>query len=100
MDIAVGFYDRDSKKIFCLAATVDNSQRIFYAPASELGASKIAWKPLTEREDEIYNLSNDETHMFLYTPKNAPNFKLLRMPVDDPDISRAEIFIPERNNFV
>jgi len=95
MDIAVGFYDRDSKKIFCLAATVDNSQRIFYAPASELGATKIAWKPLTEREDEIYNLSNDETHMYLYTPKNAPNFKLLRMPVDDPDISRAEIFIPE-----
>ncbi|WP_297100703.1 prolyl oligopeptidase family serine peptidase [uncultured Draconibacterium sp.] len=95
MDIAVAAYDRDCKKIFSLAANVDNRLRVFYAPVSELNAPKVAWKTLFEREDEIYDWYTNSTHMYLYTPKDAPNFKLLKIPVNDPDLSKAEIFVAE-----
>ena len=95
MDIPVAAYDRDCDKVYALAANVDNRAQVFYAPGDQLGNDQIDWKLLFGREDEIYNWATNQKDLFLYSPKNAPNFQLLRVSLDQPEISKAETFIPE-----
>lgn len=95
MDIPVAAYDRDCDKVYALAANVDNRAQVFYAPGDQLGNDQIDWKLLFGREDEIYNWATNQKDLFLYSPKNAPNFKLLRVSLDQPEISKAETFVPE-----
>lgn len=94
-EIPVAVYDKDCKLIFGLASSVDNSLKVFYAPVEQLNEKEIKWKPLFNKEDEIYNWGSNETDIYLYSPKNAPNFQLLKVPVSNPDVSKAEMVIPE-----
>lgn len=95
MDIPIAGYDKDCGMIFALASNVDNRMRAFYAPGNQLKAEKIKWQPILERDDEVYNWATDKKNLYLYTPKGAPNFKLLKVPIDKPVISEAETVIPE-----
>jgi prolyl oligopeptidase len=95
MDFPLSVYNRDCNLIFAVAANVDNRLRIFYAPGDQISADKIDWKPFINREDEVYNVAANKTDIYLFTPKEAPNFKLLKISLDDPQISKAETFIPE-----
>ncbi|WP_233377148.1 prolyl oligopeptidase family serine peptidase [Maribellus sp. CM-23] len=95
MDIPVAAYDRDCDKVYALAANVDNRAQVFFAPGDQLDNDQIDWKLLFGREDEIYNWATNQKDLFLYSPKDAPNFKLLRVSLDQPEISEAETFIPE-----
>ena len=95
MDIPIAAYDRDCDLLYAVAANVDNRMKMYYAPGNQLTADKIDWKPLLNREDEVYDLKTNKTSAFLYTPKDAPNFKLLRVSLDNPQIDQAETFIAE-----
>lgn len=95
MDIPVAAYDRDCGLLYAVAANVDNRMKMFYASADQVAAGKIDWEVLLNREDEVYNLGTNKNDIFFYTPKGAPNFKLLRVPLNDPQIDQAETFIPE-----
>jgi len=94
-DIAAAAYDRDCKLIYAIPSNVDNRLRIFFAPGEQLSEDQIKWQPLMDREDEIYNWATNSTDLYLYTPKDAPNFKLLKVSLNKPLISRAKTFIPE-----
>lgn len=94
-DLPITVYDRDCDKIFALAGNVDSRLRVYVASGDQLFARQIKWVSLFMREDEVYDFSSDKTHMYLYTPKGAPNFKLLKLSLDDPQIGQAETFVPE-----
>lgn len=94
-EFPIMFYDRDSKFIFGISASVDNRIKAWYAPSSELKKSTISWIKLFEREDEVYNFLSTEKEIFVYTPKGAPNHKILKMPIDDPDLDQATEVVPE-----
>jgi prolyl oligopeptidase len=91
-------YDKDSKYLFAYLSTVDNRQTVFYAPFSELKKDKINWKPLFKPEDEVYGFQTTDKDLYIFTPKGAPKFKLLKTSVKDPDIANAEVVIPEDKN--
>jgi prolyl oligopeptidase len=94
-DIVHVFYEKYSKCIFGYVGTADRRLNIFYAPASELRKEKIAWKQLLRVEDEVYDFWVTEEELFVYTPKNAPNFKLLKTSLKNPDLKNAQVVIPE-----
>ena len=94
-DIPFVDYLKDSKYIFGFIASVDNRLNVFYAPADELLKEKIAWKRLFEPEDEVYGFYATAEELYIFTPKNAPNFKLLKTSLQNPDIENAEVVIPE-----
>ncbi len=98
VDIPVVYYDKDSKLIFGYLATVDNRLKVYYAPSSELTKEKINWKQLFKPEDEVYGFQTTDKEMYVYTPKNAPNFKILKTSVMKPDLGTAEVLIPEDNH--
>lgn len=94
-DIPAVMYDKDSKMIAGLILSVDNRQFVYYAPVSELEKHRINWKLLFQRDDEVYNMSTTDKDIYIYTPKNAPNFQLLKTSISNPDLKNAEIIIPE-----
>jgi len=94
-DAPLVIYSKVSGYLFGFAATVDRNLKVFYAPASTLKDEQIPWNPLIMPEDEIYNFSVTKEEIFLYTPKNAPNFEILKTSLKNPDVNNAEVVIPE-----
>ncbi len=99
-DFPVAIYDKDSRHLFGYAYTVDNRLRVFYAPAGEINKDKINWKQLFKQEDEVYNFSATKKHLYIYTPKGAPNFKVLKTTLANPDLSTAEVVVAEDPNAI
>jgi prolyl oligopeptidase len=94
-DIPLVFYDKDSKHVFGFVITADRRLKVFYAPATELNNEKINWKPLFKLEDEVYDFSPTEKELYVYTPKDAPNFKILKTSLKNPDLPAADVVVPE-----
>jgi len=94
-DMPIVVYDKDCNYIFGYLSTVDNRLNVYYAPYSELKKEKITWKHLFKPEDEVYTAFKTEKEIYVYTPKGAPNFKILRTSLVNPDLSTAEIVVPE-----
>jgi len=94
-EIPFVLYDVETNLIYGFIASVDNRMNMFYAPASELNKSKISWKRLFKPEDEVYSVAATATDIYIYTPKGAPNFRIMKIALPDPDIAKAEIVVPE-----
>jgi len=96
-DFPMVFYDKDSHYLFGFAYTVDRRLSVFYAPTTEINKEKIEWKQLFKTEDEVYDFSATEKELYVYTPKDAANFKILRTSLKNPDLANAEVIVPENS---
>ena len=94
-DVPFVHYDKDSEHLYAFVQNVDRRLTVYYAPVSELNAEKIIWKPLLKPEDNVHDFAVTETDLYLYTPEKAPNFKLLKTSLRQPDIRNAETVVPE-----
>jgi prolyl oligopeptidase len=94
-EIPVVVYDWEVGRMYAIRATVDPRLNVVQAPASELANDRIAWKPLFEPEDEVLNFAATPSHWYVYTSKDAPNYRLLAASFPDPDLENAEVLIPE-----
>jgi len=87
-------YNKDSHKLFAFVSTVDRKLNVYYASVDDLNNSKINWEQLITPEDGIYDFYPTDKDLYLYTPKNAPNFKILKTSLEHPDIANAEVIVP------
>ncbi|MCJ7554597.1 MAG: hypothetical protein MUO34_12015, partial [Ignavibacteriaceae bacterium] len=97
-DVNIPFIFNGCNFIFVGAATTDRRLNIFYAPIHELGKDKISWKRLFGREEEVYSFRVTENDLYILTPKDAPNFKILKTSLNNPDVANAELVIAENPN--
>lgn len=88
-------YDKDAKLLFGVPYTVDSRLIVYYAPVSELKNNRINWKKLFSKSDEVYNFGMTGKDLYFYTPKNAPNFQLFKIPISDLDIKKSQLVIGE-----
>jgi len=91
-DMPLVIFDKGSHRLFVL---VDGWSNSFYAPASELGKSTIKWDRLFTPEDEVSNVEATDNYLYVRTAKNAPNFKIIRTSLQNPDLKNADIIVPE-----
>jgi len=94
-DIPSVDYDRHSEYLFATVSNVDPRLTVYYAPASALSKQKITWKKLFSPEDEIHDFAVTKNELYLYTPKNAPRFKVVKTSISNPDILHAETVVAE-----
>lgn len=89
------FYYNESDYVFAGKGTVENNQEYYYAPKSMIYEKKVEWKPLTTKDDKtVYAVANGNNIYFL-TSKDAPNYKVISVSLDNPDLSRARLIMPE-----
>lgn len=97
-EIPMVMYDKDSRYLFAIPVTSDNKLNVFYAPISELNNSSVKWKRLFTADDEVNWFNVTDKDLYLYTSKNAPNYKILRTSLQTPDLPHAEVVVPEDHN--
>ena len=76
--------------------TVQPELRLYTASISELGGSRVTWKPLVQRSDNLvrgFALHGDST--YAVTHANAPHYRVVRSRTDAPDWKSAETVVPE-----
>ena len=76
--------------------TVQSELRLYIASQSELSGSRVAWKPLMQRSDNLvrgFALHGDST--YAVTHANAPHYRIVRTRTDAPDWKSAETVVPE-----
>lgn len=94
-DFPIAIYDKEARYIYGILSTVDSRLDVYYAPFSELTKEKIAWRHLFKPEDQVYGFLTSDKDIYIYTPKGAPNFNILKTSVMNSDLSKAETCIPE-----
>ncbi|MBV6479333.1 MAG: Prolyl endopeptidase [Ignavibacteria bacterium] len=94
------FYYNNSDYIFAGKGTVDNNQEYFYAPKSTLKDDKIKWKQLTTKDDKTTYAIADKNNIYFLTSKDAPNYKVIRVSLDKPDLNNPEVVIPESEKVI
>ena len=93
-DFNYALYQNGCNFIF-MNVFADRRLKIFYAPISELKKDKIIWKILFKPEEEVYSFRVTENDLYILTPKDAPNFKILKTSLNNPDVATAELVIAE-----
>ncbi len=99
-EIPLLIYDKDSDKILAIIATVENNQKIYVTDSNVNFKDKVKWTLLVDRSDKVEELVSDKEYIYFKTTKDAPNYKITRTPVDNPDVGKAEVFVPENKNEV
>lgn len=97
-DIPVVRFDNESNYLFGYLYTANRKFKAYYTPVSELNNDIINWKKLFSLEDEVFRFSVSEQNIYVYTPKNAPNFRILKTSLINPDLSKAEVIVEEEPN--
>jgi prolyl oligopeptidase len=81
--------------------TVQNEQKIFYAPISQMGSPKIKWDVLcTEADNIVRGLEFHGDYAYAVTHTGAPKYKLVRTSVKHPDWKNAETVVPEASDSI
>jgi prolyl oligopeptidase len=93
-DIPLVYYDKNSELLLALVWK-DNNLIYYYSKLSVLKKDRIIWKSLTKKEDQVYNVYLTDKELYVYSPKAAPNFRILKTSLENPDLPNAEIVIPE-----
>lgn len=81
---------KNSPYIFVSKASVENYQEIFYAPRSEFYKSKINWKPLCTKADEVWSFYVNGKDLFFLTTKGNSLFSLKKTSLEAPDLAGAK----------
>lgn len=98
LDYPYTVYDKNCEHIFVSLFTTDRRLKVYYTPVTEIKKEKIDWIQLCDKEDEIYEFTCSEDELFLYTPKDASNFKIIKTTLIKPDISNAKVIVPENTD--
>lgn len=89
-------YSPDNKYLIVTFFSVSQDQhKSFFAPASDLENAHINWKPLVKVDDQVQGAIIYKEKVYLLSRKDAPNFKVLVSPLNELDISKAQILVPE-----
>jgi prolyl oligopeptidase len=93
-------YDKDTDLLYAIISTVENNMKIFYASSDELKNEKVAWKELIARSDKVEDFYTDSNNFYFRSTKGAANYKILKTPLDNPNINNAEVFVAEKEDEV
>jgi prolyl oligopeptidase len=75
---------------------VKNEVTLYVARANLLRGAATKWRKLVDVEDGVTGFDVIGSNLYLITHKDAPRFKLIRVRADAPDLSQAELVVPEQ----
>ena len=91
MEIPYVFYSKYTKYNFLNAGSVDKNMQTFVNNTSDYKS----WEPLTIRKNKVVDLVTNHQEIYFLTYNDAPNYKIVKVPVINPDFSKATSVIEE-----
>jgi prolyl oligopeptidase len=88
---------------YVVAIAVNGTQRevrIWTTRISALDDPKPAWQPVANTSDQVTDASVAGNVLFAISHKDAPRFKVLRVPLSAPDIAKAQVVVPPAESVV
>jgi len=74
---------------------VKNESTMVVSPLDALAKGAPVWTKLADVDDEVTNLTVMGHEAWLLTHKNASKYKVLHLDLDHPDITKADVAVPE-----
>jgi prolyl oligopeptidase len=83
-----------------IAHGVQNEVTLYLAPLESLTKPNIPWKKICDVQDDvaIFDVHGDD--LYLQTHKDASRYKVLRTHLSAPDVTRADVVIPQGEGVV
>jgi prolyl oligopeptidase len=88
---------------YVVAVAVNGTQRevrIWTARVAALDGGKTRWTRVADTSDQVTDASVAGNTLFMVSHKDAPRFKVLRLPLSAPDIAKAEVVVPPAESIV
>ena len=77
-----------------IAHGTQNEVTLYVTPIATVGDKNASWKRVCDVEDEVTSSSASGNDLFLLTHKNASRFKVIKVSISQPDITKAETVVP------
>ena len=85
---------QNSRVVVAGVAKGDGGEFEYYLISAEGSATKV--KQISRYEDRIVAaVAGPDENLYLVSRKDAPRGKLLKLPLSDPDLSKARVIVPE-----
>jgi prolyl oligopeptidase len=75
---------------------VKNERTLYATRVSQFRGAATMWRKLVDVEDGVTEVDFRGSDVYLLTHKDAPRFKVIRIRADTPDLSKAEVVVPEQ----
>jgi prolyl oligopeptidase len=96
-EFPLNYYHKNSNKNYGLVATVDKRLKLYTTDLKD-NFNPTKWKTLVDKKDEIINFNIDKDFIYYQTFKNASNYKIIKVPISNPNIENASTVIEEPKN--
>ncbi len=81
--------------IGALDSGAEDYDAYFVASAASVAAGTPDWRPLLSLDDEVQWVAVHGGDLYTLTWKDTPNGRIVRTPLDAPDLASAEVVVPE-----
>lgn len=79
---------------------VDRDRLLYLADLDAAARGTAEWRQVVRKEDRVAEVDIAAGWIYLRTSAGAPRFRVLRMPLAQPDIARAEVIVPAGSEVV
>jgi prolyl oligopeptidase len=74
---------------------IQQQQAFFLAPLDDVAQGSPAWRPLFSLADSVLDVAARGSDLYVLTRKGAQLGRVVRTPLDAPDLGTAEVVLPE-----
>lgn len=72
---------------------VERYRFVYLAPLADAIAGKAKWRKVVDTTDKVANVAFTANTMYFHTSQQAPRYKVMRVPLSAPDMSKAQTVI-------
>ena len=74
---------------------VEPNRALFVSDLASVMKGETNWKPVVTREDLVRDIAVGGDWIYMKSGKEAPRYQVLRVPVNQPEMARAERVVPQ-----
>jgi len=79
---------------------ISKESQFYLAETRNMNNRIVPWQQVAALEDKISEMTEFNGYLYMITFKNAPRYKIMRVPVEKPDIANAELVYESTNGIV
>jgi len=79
---------------------VDRNRMLYLADLDAAIRGEAKWRKVIDTTDRVSEVDALNGWLYLRTAKDAPRYRVLRMPLANPDIAKAEVVVPESRSVI